>query len=85
MEMNRKSRLLAALTAGGIIAAISVYAMVGEQISKSLSGTVKLPTEWTEHPEAEHVLPPQAFDDPWPAAGGGAARPAGREQRASRA
>lgn len=56
MKMNRKSRLLAALTAGGIIAAISVYAMVGEQISKSLSGTVKLPTEWTEHPEAEHAF-----------------------------
>ena len=31
------------------------------------------------------LLPPQAFDDPLPAVRGGAARPAGREQRAARA
>jgi hypothetical protein len=58
MKTNRKSRLLAALTAGGIVAAISAYAIVGEQINKILSQGIEatLPAEWTEPNVAEHAF-----------------------------
>jgi hypothetical protein len=56
MKMNRKSTVLAAVMAVGIVASIPAHAMVGEQISKSLSNTINLDPAWTAPPVAEHAF-----------------------------
>jgi len=54
MKTKRKSTVLAAVMAVGVVA-VTAYAMVGEQISKSLTNTINLDTAWTEPPVAEHA------------------------------
>ena len=56
MLKKQKPAVLAALVAGGVVAAITAYAVVGEQISKSLSNTIKLDPAWTEPVVAEHAF-----------------------------
>ncbi|MCF8161461.1 MAG: hypothetical protein K9J76_12210 [Polaromonas sp.] len=53
MKSKRRSTVLAAVMAVGIVA-VAAYATVGEQISKSLTNTIKL--DWTEPPVAEHAF-----------------------------
>lgn len=53
MKTKRKSTVLAAVMAVGVVA-VAAYAMVGEQISKSLTNTIKL--DWTTTPVAEHAF-----------------------------
>lgn len=54
----KSRRLTAALAAGGLLAAVGAYAVVGDQINKVLSQGIeaKLPAEWTAGNVAEHAF-----------------------------
>lgn len=55
MKTKRKSTVLAAVMAVGIVA-VTAYAMVGEQISKSLSDSIQLKFTSTQPAVAEHAF-----------------------------
>jgi hypothetical protein len=54
----KSRRLTAALAAGGLLAAVGAYAVVGEQINKVLSQGIEatLPAKWTAANVAEHAF-----------------------------